>query len=90
MNTKENPADYVSREISMDNRDKVERWILFGNQKIPGTLTPRQETAGKCRITQLDQFIDESNVIRVGGRLQNSYISDDCKHPILLPRKGKV
>ena len=44
----------------------------------------------KCRITQLDQFIDESNVIRVGGRLQNSYISDDCKHPILLPRKGKV
>ena len=29
-------------------------------------------------------------MIRVGGRLQNSYISDDCKHPILLPRKGKV
>ena len=29
-------------------------------------------------------------MIRVGGRLQSSYISDDCKHPILLPRKGKV
>ena len=40
VNTKENPADYVYREISMDNRDKVERWILFGNRKIPGTLTP--------------------------------------------------
>ena len=44
----------------------------------------------KFRVSQLDLFIDESDVIRVGGRLQNSHISDDCKHPILLPRKGKV
>ena len=43
-----------------------------------------------CRISQLDPLIDEYDVIRVGGRLQNSHISDDCKHPILLPRKGKV
>ena len=42
-----------------------------------------------CRMSQLDLFIDES-VIRVGGRLQNSHISDDCKHPMLLLRKGKV
>ena len=42
-----------------------------------------------CRISQLDPFI-ESDLIRVGGRLQNSQISDDCKHSILLPRKGKV
>ena len=41
----------------------------------------------KCSISQLDPFIDESDVICVGGRLQNSHISDDCKHPILLPRK---
>ena len=42
-----------------------------------------------CRISQMDAFIDESDVIRVGGRLQNSHISDDCKHPILMPRKEK-
>ena len=42
----------------------------------------------KCKIYQLDYFVDESDVIRVGGRLQNFQISDDCKHPILLPRKG--
>ena len=28
MNTKDNPEDYVSRGIIMDNRDKVKRWIL--------------------------------------------------------------
>ena len=43
----------------------------------------------KCSIYQLDPFIDESDVICVGGRLQSSHISDDSKHPILLPRKGK-
>ena len=28
----------------------------------------------KCSISQLDPFIDESDVIRVGGRLQSSHI----------------
>ena len=28
MNTKENPADYSSRGISIGNRDKIVRWIL--------------------------------------------------------------
>ena len=44
----------------------------------------------KCSISQLDPFINKTDVIRFGGRLQSSHISDDCKHPILLPRKGKV
>ena len=44
----------------------------------------------KCSISQLHLFIDESDVILVGGRLQSSHISDNCKHSILLPRKGKV
>ena len=44
----------------------------------------------KCRIFQMDPFIDDSDVIHVGRRLQNFHVSDDCKHSILLPRKGKV
>ena len=44
----------------------------------------------KCSISQLAPFIDESDVIRVRGRWQSYHISDDCKHPILLPRNGKV
>ena len=206
VNTKENPEDYVSRGISMRNRDKVERWILVpkflcepedtwnNNTKISAInpedpevkkvahvnqivvqtdvlsflenhdstwskmvgivalmmlfvkklktkkkqrkiITSDEVTATlitttmiqeprmllvklvqqkyfkeeykwlklmegkasdsrrwnrKCSISQLDPFIDESNLIRVGGRLQNSHVSDDCKHPILLPRKGEV
>ena len=44
----------------------------------------------KCRISQLDLFTDESHVIRVGGKLQNSHISDACKHPIPPLKKGRV
>ena len=41
----------------------------------------------KCSISQLDPFIDESDV---SERLQSSHIGDDCKHPIFMLRKGKV
>ena len=43
-----------------------------------------------CRISPLDPFIDEFDKTCVDERLQNSHISDDCKHPILLRKKGKV
>ena len=36
-------------------------------------------------LVSLTPFIDSDNIIRVGGRLQNSAIPFDFKHPILLP-----
>ena len=62
------------------------KWLKL----MEGKYSDSRRLNRKCSIFQLDSFIDESNVIRVGGRLQSSHISDDCKHPILLPRKGKV
>ena len=51
----------------------------------------KNETLNKnCRISHLDPFTDESDVTLAGRGLQNSHISDNCKHPILLPKKGKV
>ena len=52
---------------------------MEGKDSDPGRLNRR------CRIPYLVLFIDES-----GGRLQNSHVSDDYKHSILLPRKRKV
>lgn len=34
----------------------------------------------------LTPFLDENNVLRVGGRLEHAFISRDEKHPIILPR----
>lgn len=38
------------------------------------------------RIANLSPFLDNDGLIRLGGRLQNSELSFQQKHPILLPR----
>ncbi|XP_045541882.1 uncharacterized protein LOC123723347 [Papilio machaon] len=44
----------------------------------------------KGRIAALDPFIDEEGLIRVGGRLSNSTLTYNQKHPIILPYKHHV
>ena len=40
-------------------------------------------------IYRLDPFVD-NGLLRVGGRLHNAEIPEECKHPIILPRKSQV
>lgn len=42
----------------------------------------------KSRIRNLNPFLDEKGLMRVGGRLANAPISYDAKHPIILPPKS--
>jgi len=44
----------------------------------------------RSRIANLSPFLDENQVIRVGGRLQKAQISFTQKHPILLPSQHHV
>lgn len=37
-------------------------------------------------LTRLTPFIDREGLLRVGGRLQNSQLDPDAKHPFILPR----
>lgn len=41
-------------------------------------------------LRKLCPFLDESGLLRVGGRLANSQLSRDHKHPLLLPRKHRL
>ena len=41
-------------------------------------------------LRKLDPFLDEIGIIRVGGRLRNSVLNNSLKHPVILPRKGKL
>jgi len=41
-------------------------------------------------LAQLAPFIDKDGLIRVGGRLRYSALSEDAKHPILLPHSAHV
>ena len=43
----------------------------------------------RSKISCLDPFLDRDEVICVGGRLEKSFLNDECKHPILLPKVGR-
>ena len=63
------------------------KWLRF----LKGKHNDSRTLNKNCRISHLGPFIDESDVICVGGRnIKKSHISDDCKHQTLLPKKGKV
>ena len=44
---------------------------------------------GNSMNFQLDPFLNENSMLRVGSRLQ-SYLNDGCKQPALLPKEERV
>ena len=38
------------------------------------------------KISNLNPYLDKNAIIKVGGRLEKSDISNDCKLPILIPK----
>ena len=51
-------------------------------------LKRQGEVSVNSSLHQLKPFLDDAGVIRVGGRLQQSGLSYDVKHPILMPRNS--
>lgn len=41
-------------------------------------------------LRSLTPFIDPTGLLRVGGRLEHSLLSQDAKHPLLLPKKAHI
>ncbi|KAI4472461.1 hypothetical protein M0802_016801 [Mischocyttarus mexicanus] len=40
-------------------------------------------------LSRLTAFVDRAGILRVSGRLQNSQLDEDSKHPAILPRQSK-
>ena len=51
------------------------------------SLTESQPLTKSCRLFSLHPFIDQSGLLRVGGRGQNAQMSFSVKHPVILPGK---
>ena len=56
--------------------------------KKPNDLNKALDKRNK--ISRLDPFLDGDEVIYVEGRLENSFLNNECKHPILLQKVGKI
>lgn len=53
-------------------------------------LKKGQLISKSSKLYSLDPFIDETQIIRLGGRLRHSSLDFDVKHPIVLPAKHHV
>ncbi|XP_051168731.1 uncharacterized protein LOC127286374 [Leptopilina boulardi] len=51
---------------------------------------PKPTLPKKTSLMRLNPYLDESNLLRVGGRLKHSIPDPDEKHPLILPRKSPL
>lgn len=74
--------------------DRAELRILRYLQAVYFAETIRnlkgEERKNPPGIANLSPFLHDDGLIRVGGRLQNSSLSFDQRHPILLPRCHQI
>ncbi|KRZ81926.1 hypothetical protein T08_13041 [Trichinella sp. T8] len=59
----------------------------FGDEK---SLLMKGKLSENSRLIHLTPFTDEFGVIRVGGRLQQSNLLYQHKHPVILPNKHNI
>ena len=55
------------------------------------TAKQRNFSLKKCgSLYRLDPFLDSNGILRVGGRLRRAIVSENVKHPVILPRKSHI
>lgn len=66
----------IKNEQSIHFQEEIN--LLKKNSNIKGSLKP------------LHPFLDQENLVRVGGRLENSNLPFSQKHPVILPKHSRV
>ncbi|GFQ86947.1 DUF1758 domain-containing protein [Trichonephila clavata] len=66
--------------------ETIIRWVqgIFFQEEIQN-IKKQISLPPKSPLRSLHPFIDEHGLVRVGGRLQNSQLRFNSKHPIILP-----
>lgn len=61
--------------------------LQYFDKDIINLQTQRQK---QSNLSTLNPFIDNQNVLRVGGRLENATIPYEQKHPIIIPKQSRI
>ncbi|XP_036344475.1 uncharacterized protein LOC118753713 [Rhagoletis pomonella] len=80
-----------SSQLSLEEIEAGTHLLLRMVQRAVKSLEYSELKAGRVvssssKISSLNPFLDNTGLIRVGGRLQNAALSFNAKHPIVLPR----
>ncbi|GFW00070.1 integrase catalytic domain-containing protein [Trichonephila clavipes] len=89
LNARSSKNKRVSGPLSLKEINQAEFWLIKLVQKAEFSNEIKSLLRGEpvhrsSKLSALNCFVDENN-IRVGGRLQNSPLSKNKKHPIVLP-----
>ncbi|XP_043947289.2 uncharacterized protein LOC122817906 [Drosophila biarmipes] len=53
-------------------------------------LLAKKPLKNRSQLVKLAPMIDENDLLRVGGRLQQSQLTREAKHPVLLPKTHRI
>lgn len=53
-------------------------------------LKEGKQVSSKSKISNLNPYLDENQVLRVGGRLMHAHISPEMKNPAILPQNHRL
>ncbi|GFV99979.1 integrase catalytic domain-containing protein [Trichonephila clavipes] len=70
--------------------ETIIRWVQGFTFRKKYEALKTDFSATQKSITFLHPFIDEHGLVRVGGRLQNSQLPFNSKHPIILPSQYSI
>ncbi|XP_026746147.1 uncharacterized protein LOC113507491 [Trichoplusia ni] len=88
LNSKKSPEN-INKEITTDEvENALTKCIRIAQDqefsKEIEALQKQRNVARESSLRNLNPYLDEKRLIRVGGRLRNANLSHDQKHPIIL------
>ncbi|GBM66014.1 hypothetical protein AVEN_39181-1 [Araneus ventricosus] len=91
VNNSRNPKSKLDGPLTTMELQRAKLFLIKSVQKIAfqdnvKLLLQGKQPSGK--IKNLNPFLDDNGILRVGGRIQNSSVNFDQKHPIILPDKN--
>lgn len=75
--------------------NEAQSLIIVNIQKQAFSEEIRALKSGRClssgsKLIMLYPFLDDKDILRVGGRLRNSNLAENVKHPLILPKSHHI
>ncbi|KAL0861024.1 hypothetical protein ABMA27_009546 [Loxostege sticticalis] len=83
-------AKYLTTSEITAAREQIIKYVQsteFNNEYKQ--LMKHENVTNKSCIFKLNPYLDKKGIIRVGGRLNNSNLPFEMKHPAIIPRSGR-
>ena len=77
---------HVQKEAFKEEISKLKKITTdYETHKEDDSRSRIQKPKGASPLSCLDPYLDDSNLVRIGGQIKEASISQDIKHPIVPP-----